>query len=168
MRKRRWLLVFIGVFSALFIGWVLWPENNQHQKDRENALSLFGKFKGLCTAIDAFEMEIGRFPSTPEGIHLLIECPANIPKERWRGPYVGKIKDPWGRDFRYLLTPDKKHGWEYEVISAGKDGRFDTEDDIANYFTELPHYYDYHDDSFLKKIHDSLNETIFPPVKGRT
>lgn len=41
---------------------------------------------------------------------------------------AGKTQDAWERDFFYLAPG--RAGNEYELISAGKDGEFGTDDDI--------------------------------------
>jgi len=42
----------------------------------------------------------------------------------------GKMHDGWERDFFYMPTePGSQH--EYELLSAGKDGEFDTADDLS-------------------------------------
>ena len=40
-----------------------------------------------------------------------------------------KTDDPWGRPYQLVCV-----GQEFRVLSAGKDGRFDSADDVANDF----------------------------------
>ena len=69
-------------------------------------------------ALDQFRLDVGRFPTTEEGLNALVVKPA-IPK--WNGPYLRKTipDDPWGKPYIYR-SPGSKG--EYELISLGKDG----------------------------------------------
>jgi len=74
----------------------------------------------LDLALDLFHLDMDRFPSTNEGLRVLLERPANAKK--WRGPYLKKreaIDDPWGRRFIFK-SPGKEK--PYELTSYGADG----------------------------------------------
>ena len=54
------------------------------------------------TALDCFEMDCDRLPSTAEGFAPLFARPADVPEKHWHGPYLESIpKDPWGQDYVY-------------------------------------------------------------------
>ena len=75
----------------------------------------------LSTALDLFRIDVGRLPTTDEGLTALLEGPANA--KCWRGPYLRKreaILDPWGRLFIYRQPGEGK---EYDIISYGADVR---------------------------------------------
>src|SRR4051794_14770990 len=42
----------------------------------------------LETALDTFEVDAGRYPSTDEGLNALLNPPSNV--KTWNGPYVKK------------------------------------------------------------------------------
>lgn len=42
------------------------------------------------------------------------------------------IRDPWGRDYRFICTLSSQHGRGIVVWSAGPDQRFGNSDDIAS------------------------------------
>lgn len=75
---------------------------------------------GLGKAIDQFRLDVGRYPSTEEGLASLNTRPANLNK--WDGPYLSKSipMDPWGNPYVYKSPGD--HG-DYDLMSYGKDGR---------------------------------------------
>lgn len=80
--------------------------------------------------IEAFKVMRGRYPSTEEGLKLLID-------EKFLKPNSpeGKIKDPWDRDYVYL-QPGQAHPDAFDVKSYGADGQpgGDGENaDIVNY-----------------------------------
>ncbi len=75
----------------------------------------------LGTALDLFRMDVGRVPTTDEGVAALMQKPEGA--ERWGGPYLKKkatLKDPWGRPYKYV-SPGETH--EYDLVSLGADGR---------------------------------------------
>jgi general secretion pathway protein G len=75
----------------------------------------------LTTALDLFRIDVGRLPTTDEGLNALLEAPAGAGK--WRGPYLKKrdaIVDPWGKPFGYRRPGERG---EYDLVSFGADGR---------------------------------------------
>lgn len=71
-------------------------------------------------ALDTFRLDVGRYPTTEEGLESLLAKPASA--TRWNGPYLKKSipPDPWGQPYRYR-SPGSKG--DFEVISYGKDGQ---------------------------------------------
>ena len=58
----------------------------------------------LKTALDTLRLDIGRYPTTEEGLALLSNPPANPElRVRWRGPYLDSAlpNDAWGRPYNY-------------------------------------------------------------------
>jgi general secretion pathway protein G len=80
-------------------------------------------------AIQAFQHDISRQPTTAEGLDALMHNPGNL---RWNGPYLkkGPPPDPWGREYIYKCPGD--HG-PYDLYSCGSDGVAGTDDDIMNW-----------------------------------
>jgi len=72
------------------------------------------------TALDAFRLDVGRYPTTQEGLKVLWKNPGNI--KNWNGPYLPKpIKDdPWGHPYIYKCPGE--HG-PYDLYSLGADGK---------------------------------------------
>jgi len=90
----------------------------------------------LGGALDTFEIDCGRYPTTGEGLQALIEKPANAPD--WNRPYLKSDrvpKDQWGNEYHYE-QPGKHRTDLYDLYSAGPDGKADTEDDITNWTKE--------------------------------
>jgi general secretion pathway protein G len=73
----------------------------------------------LGAAVDSFFLDTGRFPTSEEGLTVLVEAPGSSPK--WDGPYVRKrdsLTDPWGQPYRYRI-PGTSH--DYDIYSLGTD-----------------------------------------------
>jgi len=69
------------------------------------------------TALHRFHADVGRFPTTDEGIAALVY---RMPNERWRGHYLEEIgPDPWGRPYVYVGQEDVD---KFILYSLGKDG----------------------------------------------
>jgi general secretion pathway protein G len=85
----------------------------------------------LETALDAYEIDASRFPSTEEGLGALIERPSSA--RSWNGPYIkrGVPVDPWGSPYVYRY-PGQHNPGGYDLHSLGSDGREGT-DDIDNW-----------------------------------
>ena len=74
----------------------------------------------LSTALDLFRIDVGRLPTSAEGIGALVQPSPSL--RNWRGPYLRKtsaLMDPWGRP--YLLRSPGEHG-EFDLLSLGADG----------------------------------------------
>jgi general secretion pathway protein G len=74
----------------------------------------------LGTALDTFRLDIGRYPSSQEGLAALRQRPFGT--DRWDGPYLKKDvpKDPWDRPY-YYRSPGE-NGRPYDLYSLGADG----------------------------------------------
>ena len=86
----------------------------------------------LEVALDAFEIDISRYPTTSEGLKALIEKPSNA--DAWKQPYIkrGVPKDPWGNEYVYK-QPGQYNEYGYDLSSAGPDEQMGGEDDIKNW-----------------------------------
>jgi general secretion pathway protein G len=61
----------------------------------------------------------------------LLQQPSNA--RNWHGPYLEKVpQDPWGNNYIYYY-PGKHNQSSYDLLSAGPDGRENSEDDIGNW-----------------------------------
>jgi general secretion pathway protein G len=75
----------------------------------------------LGGVLDLYRIELGRYPSTQEGLQALVDRPPQA--EAWNGPYLknrDSLVDPWGRTYLYRVPG--QHG-EYDLYSLGADGK---------------------------------------------
>jgi len=74
----------------------------------------------LEKALDQYRLDVGRYPSTEQGLNALMKQPAG--ETRWQGPYLRKDVplDPWGAAYQYRQPGE--HG-EFDLFSFGKDGK---------------------------------------------
>ncbi len=107
------VVTIIGLLAAL-VGPRLWRRiSGAKQTAAKAQIELFG------TALDAFRLDTGRYPTTEEGLKALREMPSGV--NGWQGPYLPKEipNDPWSRPYIYRCPGD--HG-EYDITSYGADG----------------------------------------------
>jgi general secretion pathway protein G len=86
----------------------------------------------LSTALDLFELGVGRFPTTQEGLAALRTVPSGA--TGWKGPYLKRDvpKDPWGRKYAYR-SPGQHNREDYDLFSYGPDGVEGGDDDVTNW-----------------------------------
>ena len=73
----------------------------------------------LGAGLDLFHLEVGRYPSSTEGLKALVEHPTGI--TRWNGPYLKKKNipmDPWGNAYHYRSPGEQG---VYDLFSLGND-----------------------------------------------
>lgn len=100
---------------------------------REEVARLFVE-ETLETPLVAYRVNIGRYPTTEEGLEALVTKPSEE-ATRWRGPYIKKLNpDPWGNDYQYRSPAEKSNGG-YDLWSYGPDG-IESDDDIGNWNKE--------------------------------
>lgn len=109
------VIVIIGLLAS-YVG----PKYFSHIGKSEatvarTQMEAFGK------ALDAYRLDVGRYPSTEEGLTALISKPASAAK--WHGPYLQKSppSDPWGKSYRYKSPVSA--GVDFEISTLGKDGQ---------------------------------------------
>jgi len=77
------------------------------------------QLKNLSATLDMYKLEVGRYPTTDEGLEALVQQPAGA--SHWNGPYLKEKqvpKDPWGQDYHYRSPGE--HG-EIDLYSLGAD-----------------------------------------------
>jgi general secretion pathway protein G len=79
------------------------------------------QIQSLESALDLYYLDLGRYPSTGEGLAALVQRPGG--GEGWNGPYLKNNTvpaDPWGRPYKYRSPSE--HG-AYEIVSLGSQGQ---------------------------------------------
>jgi general secretion pathway protein G len=109
------VMVIIGLLMALvgpnLIG--------RSEKAKVQAAAI--QIERLGTVLDTYRLDVGRYPTTQEGLQVLVTRPMGV--DRWDGPYLNKGEvpvDPWGRPYQYRSPGEG--GRPYDLWSLGSDG----------------------------------------------
>lgn len=120
------VIVILGLLASFIVPNLM---GNKDKADRQKAVS---DIVALENALDMYRLDNGRYPNNQQGLAALIAKPTLPPTPR-NYPEEGYLRrlpqDPWGNDYQ-LRNPGKTS--KIEIVSAGQDGEFDTEDDITN------------------------------------
>jgi general secretion pathway protein G len=107
------VMVIVGLLAAL-VGPRLFPKLGKGKQAAAKAqIELLGQ------ALDQMRLDIGRYPTTQEGLNALVANPGGV--ENWDGPYLKKAlpNDPWGKPYNYQFPGTHA---EYDLFSYGRDG----------------------------------------------
>jgi general secretion pathway protein G len=106
------VMVILGLLAALVGPRLFGHVGAANQKAAKTQIEMLGQ------ALDAFRLDVGRYPSTSEGLNALV---ANPGVDGWNGPYLkkGLPNDPWKRP--YIYQSPGEHG-DYDIVSNGADG----------------------------------------------
>jgi general secretion pathway protein G len=75
----------------------------------------------LESALERFNVQLDRYPTTEEGLKALVEVPTGE-EGKWRGPYIKLLRpDPWGNPYQYK-NPGTHNTSGYDLWSRGADG----------------------------------------------
>jgi general secretion pathway protein G len=90
--------------------------------------------KLLRGAIETFRLDVGRYPTTQEGLNALVAKPSDPAiGTRWRGPYTSEPTlpvDPWKNPYQYSVPG--ANGQPFSLYSMGSDGKRGGESDAAD------------------------------------
>ena len=76
----------------------------------------------LESALERFNVHMDRYPTTEEGLKVLVEAPPGD-ESKWRGPYIKQLRDdPWGHPYQYS-NPGTHHPTSFDIWSVGGDSK---------------------------------------------
>lgn len=129
-------VLIVVVILGLLATFILPRLAGRTRQARETAVKT--QISMLSSTLQQFELDVGRYPTTEEGLEALLAKPADpSAAAKWKGPYLENTttlpKDPWGRSYNYLGPGDAVKNPSYDLWSVGPDGTSGTEDDIGNW-----------------------------------
>jgi general secretion pathway protein G len=107
------VMIILGLLAALVAPKMFQKVGSSKQKAAKAQIAMLG------TALDAFRLDVGRYPTRDEGLDALRRNPGF---DTWDGPYLPKDvpPDPWGK--HYVYNCPGEHG-DYDLYSLGGDGQ---------------------------------------------
>ncbi len=79
------------------------------------------QMQSFASALDLFNLDAGRYPSTAEGLGALVHPTPGV--AAWNGPYLkgGSVpNDPWNKPYIYRAPGEHS---AFDIISLGADGQ---------------------------------------------
>lgn len=120
------VLAILGMLAAIATPMAL------HYLETAKVKTAKTEIANIAACLDLFKYDVGRYPTTEEGLEALRKAPPNA--ESWNGPYLKKItalNDPWGHPYSYRSPGE--HG-EFDLYSYGPKGQMaGAKPEIANW-----------------------------------
>ncbi len=109
------VVTIIALFAALV------APNMFKQGDKARVTATRAQINNFRTALGAYKLDTGIFPTSEQGLQALRTPPPGI--AQWAGPYLQMEipNDPWGHPYQYKFPGD--HGDEPDIFSYGADGQ---------------------------------------------
>ena len=129
--RRRFILAGFLIVAVVGASIVVWHfnERNRLAKGRVMAREQMAlrEIALFADALERFKIDVGRYPTTEEGVSSLMVKPAtarfevNTGLAFWSGPYLDGYYelDPWGNEYLYRSSNDNQ---AYQLFSNGPDG----------------------------------------------
>lgn len=108
------VMIILGLLAALAGPQLFSKIGGAKSKSAKTQISLLG------TALDAYRLDTGKYPTSDQGLEALRENPNDI--FGWDGPYMAKPipVDPWGNEYLYVSPGENG---DYDLYSFGADGQ---------------------------------------------
>jgi general secretion pathway protein G len=109
------VVTIIALFAALV------APKMMHQADKAKVTAAAAQINSFMTALGAYKLDTGTYPTTEQGLQGLRVRPENL--TQWQGPYLPKDipLDPWGHAYVYKF-PGEHDPEEPDIVSLGADG----------------------------------------------
>ena len=108
------------------------------QIDKARVSTAKTKITRLEQALEFYQMDNARFPTTDQGLEALVRQPTSppVPKAYTPGGYIRAdgLEDPWGQPFQYRV-PGTKNPHSFDIWSLGPD-QVESDDDITNWSSD--------------------------------
>ncbi len=120
-------LLVVMVIIGLLAGYV--GPRFFSQIGKSEVQSARAQINALEKALDQFRLDVGRYPTTEEGLEAINTAPAG--ERKWQGPYLRKAvpNDPWDKPYQYRSPGEYS---EFDLVSFGKDGQPGGEGEAAD------------------------------------
>lgn len=110
------VLLLLGAFAGIFAPKLFGQAEGAKRKATKLEIDQIGQ------GLDLFKLEVGRYPTSQEGLAALITAPSGV--NNWNGPYLKRSavpKDPWSNEYKYVSPGDQNR--PYDIVSMGADGK---------------------------------------------
>jgi general secretion pathway protein G len=120
-------LIVVMVILGMLAGLVAVRTRGYLISSKQNAAK--AEIANMVKAIETFYADQGRYPTTDEGIEILVQGTAT-----WPDGFLNKVPlDPWKKPYEYVSPGSSE---PYEVICLGADGREGGEGENRDFSSE--------------------------------
>jgi general secretion pathway protein G len=119
------VLVILGLLASVVGPQIMGNLGKSKTKTARLQIEEFG------VALDLYQLDLGRYPTTDEGLNALIAEPSS--STGWSGPYLRKRvirQDPWGFDYGYRTPGDAEPFDLYSLGADNAEGGVDENQDV--------------------------------------
>lgn len=124
------VIAIIGILATLIVPKIM------GRPDEARAMAAKHDVGTIVQSLKLYRLDIGRYPTTEQGIKSLVEKPTSEPvPQNWKvGGYLDSVpKDPWGNPYQYSNPGTKGEIDVYSFGADGKPGGTGTDADIGNW-----------------------------------
>lgn len=109
------VILILAVLAAMIVPRIIQRTGQAKSAAAKSDLSTLGRL------LETFRLDVGRYPSTEEGLDALRNAPSEA--ANWQGPYTNKPvpNDPWTNPYFYEY-PGADGDESYILLSYGSDG----------------------------------------------
>jgi general secretion pathway protein G len=109
------VILILAILAALIVPRLITRAGDAKVAAARSNLAAMGRL------LETFRLDVGRYPTTEEGLQALREAPADA--EGWKGAYMTRPipLDPWNNEFVYEY-PGVDGDDSYLLYSYGSDG----------------------------------------------
>jgi general secretion pathway protein G len=109
------VILILAILAALIVPRLITRADEAKVAAARSNLAAMGRL------LETFRLDVGRYPTTEEGLQTLREAPADA--EGWKGPYMTRPipLDPWNNEYVYEY-PGREGDDSYLLYCYGSDG----------------------------------------------
>jgi general secretion pathway protein G len=120
--RRAFITAMVSCAILAIVAVTIWRVHERKQaqvQSQKREMMARSELDLYAKALETFYADFGRYPSTKEGLAVLVRQPSTL--AGWRGPYIEKdySVDPWGNDYVYQAFND---GAGYILSTYGPEG----------------------------------------------
>ena len=109
------VVIILGILAATIIPQFIGTTHDAKVSTAKSNIAELGN------AVARFYVTLDRYPTSEEGLKVLVDPPAGDEK-KWRGPYIDLLRpDPWGFPYQYRY-PGTRRPTSFDIWSRGADG----------------------------------------------
>src|SRR4051812_2333641 len=111
------VVVIIGILAATIL------PNLMSTKGEAKVGAAKADVAELESAVERFYVNMDRYPTSEEGLKVLVDAPTTEDAKNWHGPYIKQLRDdPWGNPIQYRY-PGTHHANGFDIWSRGEGGQ---------------------------------------------